>query len=100
MAGTILPVSPVSPIDLAARAGSNVRSPASGFQDVFAAAIQDVEKVNNQATAAVERFLNGDGEDLHTTALATQKAEMAFDLFLQARNKVTAAYQEIMRMPM
>jgi flagellar hook-basal body complex protein FliE len=30
--------------------------------------------------------------------MATQKAEMAFELFLQVRNKVVSAYQEIMRM--
>ena len=37
-------------------------------------------------------------EELHATALAVQRAELAFDLFLQARNKVVQAYQEIMRM--
>ena len=34
------------------------------------------------------------------TALATQRAELALDLFLQTRNKVVSAYQEIMRMQM
>ncbi len=37
---------------------------------------------------------------LHTTILATQQAELSLDLFLQARNKVVSAYQEIMRMQM
>ena len=46
------------------------------------------------------RFLSGEGEDLHTTILATQQAELSFDLFLQMRNKVVSAYQEIMRMQM
>jgi flagellar hook-basal body complex protein FliE len=46
----------------------------------------------------VERFLSGEGEELHTTVLATQRAELAFEMFLQARNKVVNAYQEIMRM--
>jgi flagellar hook-basal body complex protein FliE len=32
--------------------------------------------------------------------LATQRAELAFDLFLEMRNKVVQAYQEIMRMQM
>ena len=30
--------------------------------------------------------------------VATQKADLAFELFLQVRNKVVSAYQEIMRM--
>ena len=51
-------------------------------------------------SASVERFLSGEGEELHTTILATQRAELSFDLFLQVRNKVVSAYQEIMRMQM
>jgi flagellar hook-basal body complex protein FliE len=30
--------------------------------------------------------------------LATQKAELQFEMFLQVRNKVVSAYQEIMKM--
>jgi len=48
----------------------------------------------------VEQFLSGEGGELHSTILATQKAELSFDLFLQMRNKVVSAYQEIMRMQM
>jgi flagellar hook-basal body complex protein FliE len=32
--------------------------------------------------------------------MATQKADLSFELFMQARNKVISAYQEIMRMQM
>jgi flagellar hook-basal body complex protein FliE len=73
---------------------------AGGFQDVLSAAIQKVESIGQNASASVERFLSGEGEELHTTILATQQAELSFDLFLQARNKVVSAYQEIMRMQM
>jgi flagellar hook-basal body complex protein FliE len=69
-----------------------------GFQDVLSNAIQKVESIGQNASTSVERFLSGEGEEVHTTILATQQAELSFDLFLQARNKVVAAYQEIMRM--
>src|SRR5689334_7594625 len=72
----------------------------SAFQGVLSSAIQSVEGYGQSASASVERFLSGEGEELHTTVLATQKAELAFDLFLQARNKAVSAYQEIMRMQM
>jgi flagellar hook-basal body complex protein FliE len=32
--------------------------------------------------------------------LATQKASLAFDLGMQMRNKVVAAYQEVMKLQM
>ncbi|HLK68544.1 MAG TPA: flagellar hook-basal body complex protein FliE [Bryobacteraceae bacterium] len=73
-------------------------STGGAFQDVFASAIQQVEAYGQSATESARRFLSGDGEELHTTILAAQRAEMAFDMFLQVRNKVVSAYQEIMRM--
>src|SRR5258708_30275390 len=70
------------------------------FRDVLSSAIQSVEGLGRNASSSVERFLSGEGEELHTTLLATQRAELSFDLFLQMRNKVVSAYQEIMRMQM
>jgi len=94
----ILPISaptlPQSILPAAQPAGGSL------FKDVLSSAIQKVEDVGQNASASVERFLAGEGEDLHTTILATQQAELSFDLFLQARNKVVSAYQEIMRMQM
>jgi len=56
--------------------------------------------MSRQASATVESFLSGEGEDLHTVALATQRADLAFEMFQQVRNKVVSAYQEIMKMQM
>ena len=75
----------------AARAGG-------GFQEALTSAIQSVDGMRQSAAASVNRFLSGEGEELHTTLLATTEAQLAFNLFLQGRNKVVSAYQEIMRM--
>ena len=56
--------------------------------------------MHQQAASTVEKFLSGDGEDLHTVALATQEADLAFEMFQAVRNKVVSAYQEIMKMQM
>ena len=98
MAAPILPVSGIALPELARPAGQ----PSSGgaFQDVLSGAIQRVESFSQNASASVERFLSGENEEIHTTILATQQAELSMELFMQARNKVVNAYQEIMRMPM
>jgi flagellar hook-basal body complex protein FliE len=67
------------------------------FGSVLQSAIQNVDGQQQQATHAIQDFLEGKGE-LHNVALATQRAEMAFDLGMQIRNKVVSAYQEIMKM--
>lgn len=70
------------------------------FQSVLEGTLRTLGSVNQEASGAIDGFLTGENEELHTTALAVQKAELAFDLSLQVRNKVIAAYQEIMRMQM
>jgi flagellar hook-basal body complex protein FliE len=68
------------------------------FQDLFAKAVSGVENLRQSADQGIERFLSGEGDELHSVVMATQKADLAFELFLQVRNKVVSAYQEIMRM--
>ncbi|MCU1232543.1 MAG: flagellar hook-basal body complex subunit FliE [Candidatus Solibacter sp.] len=98
MAAPILPVSGVALPDLIRPAGQS--STPGAFQEVLSGAIQKVESFGQNASASVERFLSGENEELHTTILATQQAELSMELFMQARNKVVSAYQEIMRMQM
>ena len=57
-----------------------------------------VEKSHAQAQQAAANFLNGGNEELHSVALAAQRSSLEFDMFLQVRNKVVSAYQEVMRM--
>ena len=75
---------------------------AAGSSDVFGQALTEaiskVESFQQNAKLSVDKFLSGEGEELHQVALKTQQAQLSFDLFLQMRNKVVAAYQEVMRL--
>ena len=42
--------------------------------------------------------MSGSGVDVHTAMIATEKAEMGFELVLAVRNKALAAYQQVMGM--
>lgn len=100
-------MSPIGPIRLPAQIGSLPgaasldRAPAgaSAFGSAMADAVQTVDNVQKSSRASVERFLSGEGEELHHVALQQQHAAITFDVLLQVRNKVVQAYQEIMRMP-
>jgi len=69
------------------------------FAAVLREALTTVQSYQQTAEQKVDEFLSGESQDLHTAILATQRAELAFELFLQVRNKVVQAYQEVMRMP-
>lgn len=93
------PISPIRPVVSSMEMPSTGPTAASGnFTDHLKASMKTVEGLGKEAGQSVERFLNGEGEELHQVALAMQKAEISFDLFMQTRNKVVQAYQEIMRM--
>jgi flagellar hook-basal body complex protein FliE len=68
------------------------------FKSLLNTAIQHVSTAQNNADASVQSFLSGESDELHSTILATQRADLEFDMFMQVRNKVVSAYQEIMRM--
>ena len=92
----ILPISAaILPQTMVAAAGAPA---GSAFQNVFTDAVRKVEAFQNNAQVSVDRFLNGEEEEIHNVALAAQRAELSFELFMQARNKVVSAYQEVMRM--
>ena len=98
IASVNLPVS-IQPIELPA-AVQPAASAHGSFQSVFADAINQVQQVQQTANTSVDRFLSGENEEIHHVALATQQSELAFELFMQVRNKVVQAYQEVMRMQM
>ena len=98
-------MSPITPVRMPAsvpsiQPGGGTKSSSGAFQSVLSDAIHRVEQFQQNSQSSIDRFLSGEDEEVHKVALATQQAELAFDLFMQIRNKVVSAYQEVMRMQM
>lgn len=95
---------PINPVQPAAIPQIQPLGPGPGkagnFQSVLSDAIGRVEQFQQNAQNSIGRYLSGEDEEVHKVALRTQQAELSFDLFLQVRNKVISAYQEVMRMQM
>jgi flagellar hook-basal body complex protein FliE len=93
-------VAPISlPVAITALQGSAPAAGSStGFSDVLKSAVQQVEASGRAADAAAQNFVNGGNQELHSTVLASQSADLDFEMFLQVRNKVVNAYEEVMRM--
>jgi len=89
----MIAVPPVAPVDASSAAGGT-----GAFQSMLEGMIGNVEQSQTQAQQAAQNFLSGGDEELHSVALAAQRADLQFNLFLQVRNKAVSAYQEIMRM--
>jgi flagellar hook-basal body complex protein FliE len=49
----------------------------SPFKDVLGSAINEVEGARSNAAESVNQFLSGQGEDLHSTILATRRSRIS-----------------------
>ncbi|MGD0301486.1 MAG: flagellar hook-basal body complex protein FliE [Bryobacteraceae bacterium] len=97
-----LPITPASAAAIPAIPPISAGQPstAASFQSVLSDAIGRVEQFQQNSENAIGKYLSGEDEEVHKVALAVEDAETSFDLFLQVRNKVISAYQEVMRMQM
>lgn len=88
----------ILPAEVEPAATSSLRSGKNGFAATLESAIDNVDQLQGEAQEQVEGLLNGSGADVHSTMIAVEKADLAFELMMQVRNKIVAAYQEISRM--
>jgi flagellar hook-basal body complex protein FliE len=65
------------------------------FKDVLLENLNQVNRLQQDATKAVEDLTTGKRNDVEGVMLATQKADTAFKMLVQLRNKVQQAYEEI-----
>jgi flagellar hook-basal body complex protein FliE len=73
-------------------------SPTVSFGNYLKDAISSLNDTQLQADSAINSFVKGDDIYVHQVMLSMQKAELTLNLAMQLRNKVVAAYEEIMRM--
>ena len=93
---------------MAALAPSAAPSPETGIEgrtvsaaplgDLLTQSVGQVEQLETEARYAVEGLISGKGVDVHEAMIATEKAEMGFELVLAVRNKALAAYQQVVGM--
>jgi flagellar hook-basal body complex protein FliE len=68
------------------------------FGEVLKDAIATVNELQKSSDQEIQKLMTGESQDLHTTMIAVQKADLSFQMMMQVRNKIVMAYQEIMRM--
>lgn len=73
-------------------------SQGGSFGQALSGAIGKVNKLQNEAEEAIRELASGENKDIHETMIAMEKADVSFRLMMQVRNKIVAAYQEVMRM--
>ena len=84
---------------VAAETASRTSGPREwGFVETLRGAMDQVNDLQNTAETKMGALLDGSGMDVHSAMIAVEKADLSFQLMMQVRNKIVAAYQEISRM--
>ncbi|UCD76362.1 MAG: flagellar hook-basal body complex protein FliE [Phycisphaerales bacterium] len=68
------------------------------FKELLMRQINQVNELQRDAKEAIEDLAAGRRDDVESVILATQKADTAFRMLLQVRNKVMNAYDEVKQM--
>lgn len=99
MAAAVNLASAVQAMSTAASPSALVPSSASNpFSDLLTDAVGEAGQLDDQARAAVDGLMTGTGVDVHQAMIATEKADMSFELALAVRNKAVQAYQSVIGM--
>jgi flagellar hook-basal body complex protein FliE len=69
-----------------------------GFSGVLTNALQQVNQLSGGAEQQIGSLLKGGNADMSTVMIAVEKADVAFQLMMQVRNKIVSAYQDIEKM--
>jgi flagellar hook-basal body complex protein FliE len=89
------------------RLGTEIRMPqrneaaaskGTGFGDMLAAAVKDVNGQQVEAEKAAESLITGRSANLHNTIVALEKADISFKLMMKVRDRIVDAYREVMKM--
>ncbi len=70
----------------------------SSFMDTLKDSIKRVGELEKEADKETEKLAKMESDDVTSTMMAIEKADLTFQLMMQVRNKIIDAYQEIMRM--
>jgi flagellar hook-basal body complex protein FliE len=84
-----LPTSPTTPSSTGTE---------GGFGDTLKSAINQVNDLYDSSSHQVAQLVHGDRQDVHNVMIAVEKADIAFQLMMQVRNKIVNAYQEVSKL--
>lgn len=68
------------------------------FQQFLASAIDQTVQLQHNANKNIEAFVTGQSDDIHQVMIATEKADLSFQMTMAVRNKMLEAYTQVMGM--
>jgi flagellar hook-basal body complex protein FliE len=85
----------VGPARPGAAARSTDRADTGGFAAELRRQLEQVNRIQAEADAGIQSLLTGQSDNVTEVLTAARKAEIAFSLLMEIRNKLVDAYTEL-----
>lgn len=74
------------------------KSGGASFKDVLTDSLSEVQRLQMEADDTIKKLVAGEIKDVTEAMVAIEKADVSFQTMMAVRNKIVAAYEEVMRM--
>src|SRR5437588_4935586 len=92
-------IGPIAPTAAPGRSSGASTVGGASFADVLKGSIDEVSRLQQDASKAVEDLATGKTENVTAVMTAMEKSDLAFKTLLAIRSKLMEAYEEIKNIP-
>lgn len=89
------PLRPLEPLTPGKPVGGSAAPESDAFASQLREQLERVSQMQNEADAGVQELLSGETENITGVFVTARKAQVAFSLLMEIRNKLVDAYTEI-----
>lgn len=88
----------VNPVGGANGCAAGTEVDGKNFKELLLNSLDEVNRLQQEATTGVENAMTGQTDNLAEVFTAVRKADVAFSMLMEMRNKLVDAYREIQQM--
>ena len=88
----------VGPISQPSSPGPTATPDGKSFKDVLLDSLDEVNRLQQEASQGIEKVVTGETDNLAEVFSAVRKADVAFSMLMEMRNKLVEAYREVQQM--
>lgn len=86
------------PLQQVGSVGPTTTADGKSFKDMLLTSLDEVNRLQQEAAAGVDQLVTGQTDDVANVFSAVRKADVAFSMLMEMRNKMIDAYRELQQM--
>jgi flagellar hook-basal body complex protein FliE len=96
---SVIPSQITAPVTTAESGSGSARiESGKSFAHTMSQLLHEADQPQKEMMQGMQRLIAGETENVHELAISVAKADVAFRLVMEVRDKLISAYQEVMRM--